>query len=110
MENNIVNIKLKNGKDIIGFLREVQDKYVLVENPLDVAIGPEYNGFFAKSYLMFAEGTIVRFNKSDLLLLAKANKKAVQYYEDFYTRVDELEEQENEIVSALNDSQFITKH
>jgi len=83
-------------------------------------VDPEF-GFFAKSYLLLAQGDTARFNKSDLLLLAPENDKAIRYYEEFSGRLDEIQasredfdpeelEDIEDTMRALLESRMSTKH
>lgn len=122
--NDMITLKLKNGADIVGSLVEEHEKYLLVNEPVEMQVDPEY-GFFAKNYLLLAQGNVARFNKDDLLLMAPANEKAVRYYEEFTSRIrdihenvqgsrqdftpEDLEEIE-ETMAAMLESRHVTKH
>jgi hypothetical protein len=121
--NDMITLKLKNGTDIVGQLAEEQEKYLLVFNPVEMHIDQEY-GFFAKSYLMMAEGNTARFNKSDLLLMAQANEKACHFYEEFSGRLDAMQDtnakredfdtegltEDEDMMRIILESKFAVKH
>lgn len=116
----MITLKLKNGSDIVGPLVEEQERHILVSEPVEMQVDPEI-GFFAKSYLLLAKGNVARFDKSDLMLMAPANEKAIQYYEEFVGRIHEMDNQNNttnsddieeveETMEAILESKSVTKH
>lgn len=98
-----INIKLVSGDDIIGVLDYDDDDMVAVMNPIQIEIDPR-EGMFAKSYLMLSEENTCVFYRSDIVHLARANKKACEYYEEFIAKLGKLgEEYEDEEESSFND-------
>ena len=81
-----ITVKLRNGADLIG-IREYQDESVLlIRNPVEIIVDPNY-GFFAKSWHLLFEDDVVNLQYSDILLHGAANKKAIRYYEEFYNQM-----------------------
>ena len=101
MQENIVALKLHNGTDIVGSLLSETDHHVMVDQPVEMQFGPAI-GFYAKSYLLLAEGSAARFRKRDLLLLAPANSTAVEYYDEFRSRLEADEDERQAVAENLD--------
>lgn len=115
---NIVNVKLKNGTDILSILQSDQETFVLLENPVQIEADPE-NGFYAKSWLLLSENNIVTVSKSDIFYIHQASDKAIGYYESFLERMsykksedseEEFTNELEEIFGAMLESRESTKH
>ena len=101
--SEVVNVKLKNGDDIIGIIRNDEKDFIVLENPVQIGTDPEF-GVYGISWLMFSTEDIVSFDKSDIFYLHSANDKSIGYYEEF---VDTLYKKEVDVNS--NNSKFSTE-
>ncbi len=115
---NIVNVKLKNGTDILSILQSDQELFVLLENPVQIETDPEH-GFYAKSWLLLSEVNVVTVSKSDVFYIHEASDKAIGYYESFLERMaykkpedseEEFTNELEEIFGAMLESKESTKH
>ena len=115
---HIVNVKLKNGADIISILQSDQELFVFLENPVQIEADPE-NGFYAKSWLLLSENNVVAVSKLDIFYVHDASDKAIGYYENFLERmphkkhdnnVEEFTNELEDIFNAMLESNESTKH
>jgi hypothetical protein len=115
---DIVNVKLKNGADLVGILTKHEDKFVVMENPVEIHADPNH-GFFAKSWLLFSEESLVTLDRSDIFYVQVANEKAIGYYEDFLDKVssdkkivtdDDFTSELEEVFTAMLESRATIKH
>lgn len=97
----LVHIKMRNGEDLLGYLSSKDDATIEVITPVSIAIDPSL-GMFARSWLMFSEGNTVRISKTDYIFFNIANKKAIDYYEEFLHSMNEREER----IRLSEDSEF----
>ena len=100
-----VNVKLLSGDDIVGVLEYDNEDVVQISNPIQIDIDP-VEGMFARSYLLLSEENTVVFYRSDIVHLARANKKACEYYDEFVTQLGKLSpsfelEEDNEDLEDL---------
>ena len=115
---DIVNVKLKNGSDLVGVLSKQEDKFVIMENPVEIHADPQY-GFYAKSWLLLSEESLVTLDRSDIFYVQTANDKAISYYEEFLDKVssdrksmsdDEFTHELEEVFTAMLESRSTIKH
>ena len=97
----LVHIKMRNGEDLLGYLASTDEIYIEVITPVSIAIDPSL-GMFARSWLMFSECNSVKISKTDYIFFNTANKKAVEYYEEFIHSMNEREER----IKLSEDSEF----
>jgi hypothetical protein len=97
----IVNVKLKNGNDILGILNTDEDKFVIVENPIQIEADPQ-NGFYAKSWLLLSDENNVTLDKKDIFYVHSASEKSIGYYENFIERIS-FQKQEDDFTTELED-------
>lgn len=90
-----VNIKLKNGDDLIAIFIDHADDTLTVENPVQIQVHPEH-GFFAKSWLLLSRSNFVTLDKKDIIFYDDASDKAIRYYEDFMRKLG-ISARENEM-------------
>ena len=83
---DIVNVKLKNGDNIVAVLHAEETKFVILENPVQIEADPEH-GFYARSWLLLSEEDVVTLDKSDIFYVHPASEKSIGYYEDFLEKV-----------------------
>ena len=96
-----VNIKLKNGEDLIAIFVNQGDDTLTVENPIQIQVDPEH-GFFAKSWLLLARSNFVTLDKKDIIFYDDASDKAIRYYEDFMQRLGVSAREEEEIDDLMS--------
>lgn len=108
-----VNIKLKNGDDLIAIFVNQEDGVLTIENPIQIEVHPEY-GFFAKSWLLLARSNFVTLDDSDIIFYDEASDKAISYYEDFVSKLnmhDEKDREENlSVESLLSNTEDLSDH
>lgn len=118
--SEVVNVKLKNGDDIIAILRNDEKDFIVLENPIHIGTDPEF-GVYGISWLMFSNDDIVSFDKSDIYYLHSANDKSIGYYEEFVATLYKKEVSDNsknsqfsteleDIFNAIMQSKNHTKH
>jgi hypothetical protein len=115
---NIVNLKLKNGSDLIAILTKDEDKFVVVDNPVEIQTDPTH-GFYAKSWLLFSDESLVTLDRSDIFYIQTANEKAIGYYEDFIDKVsadksvvtdEDFTSDLEDVFTAMMESRTTVKH
>jgi hypothetical protein len=103
----VVNVKLKNGDDI-----------VILENPVQIEADPEH-GFFARSWLLLSDEDFVTLDKQDLFYIHNASDKSIGYYEDFVEKVtskkgvvtdEDFTTDLEDVFNAIMDSRSAVKH
>lgn len=110
-----INVKLANGHDIIGVLDYDNEEIVAVSNPIQIDIHPQ-EGMFARSYLLLSEENTIVFYRAEIMHIAKANKKACEYYEEFVRRLSSAQEEKEvsedleEMFTSMIESKVSTKH
>ena len=87
----LVHIKMRNGEDLLGYLASKDEITIEVVTPISIIIDPSL-GMFAKSWLMFSEVNSVKISNTDYIFFNLANKRAVDYYEEFLHSMNEKEE------------------
>ena len=97
----IVNLKLKNGDDILGVLNTHEEQFVVVDNPIQIEANPEH-GFYAKSWLLLSNENRVSFDKSDIFYVHEASEKSIGYYENFIERIS-FSNRDEEFTTELED-------
>jgi hypothetical protein len=103
----LVHIKMRNGEDLLGYLASKDDLNIEVITPISIIIDPSL-GMFAKSWLMFSEVNAVKISKNDYICFNLANKKAIDYYEEFLHSMNEKEQrsklsEDSEFTNELED-------
>jgi hypothetical protein len=99
--SEFVNIKLKNGEDLIAIFVNQENDTLTVENPIQIQVDPEL-GFFAKSWLLLARSNFVTLDKKDIIFYDDASDKAIRYYEDFMQRLGvSAQEEDDEDIDDL---------
>ena len=82
----VVNVKLKNGDDLVAILISDEDMFVVLANPVQIEADP-YHGFFARSWLLLSDKNFVTVDKEDLFYVHNASDKSIGYYESFVEKV-----------------------
>lgn len=114
------NVKLMSGDDIVGVLEYDDDDHIQISNPIAIDIDP-VEGAFARSYLMLSEENTVVFYRSDIVHLARANKKACEYYDAFVKQLSigeyedtdpdsEFYEEVEDVFTSMLEAKASTKH
>jgi len=99
----LVTLKLTDGSDIVGELLDLRDDLIIVGNPIDMHIDPEY-GFFAKSYMLLIEGNEAQFNTKDLFMWGSSSPTAIKYYHAFIDRLNESQGSSEDFSSEEEDN------
>lgn len=105
-------LKLQNGTEIIGNVKEEQDTKIVIEDPLQInyrlAASQPMPTVSISRYMPFASEQVISFNKHDLLHVMEPKKAMAEYYtnalHNYKAVIDENVEQE-----LINASQS-TKH
>lgn len=89
----IINIKLKNGCDLIGQAESIETiKHTQqISNPLKIEISPEY-GLAMTLYAAFAKDATVTIPRSEFVYVAEASDVAVEKYTSVMSGKDTDEE------------------
>lgn len=114
---NLVNVKLRNGADLIGYLAKTDSYSIEVQSPISVEVSPQF-GVFASNWLMFSEKTSVILQNHDFIYCTEASKRAIEYYEQFTHRhaesydskYDSHDETHDKLVAALEAAAVKYKH
>lgn len=109
-----ITAKTKSGIDIVGVLLEDSGNHVIVENPLEITVDP-HEGMYAKSFLLLSEQNSVLLKKEDLFYVQFANVKAIEYYEEFRSKIrgnisDSNSSDLEEIFETLLEAKSSIKH
>ena len=116
--SQVVNVKLKNGDDIVAILHSDEDEFVILENPVQIEADPEH-GFFARSWLLLSDEDFVTLDKQDLFYIHNASDKSIGYYEDFVEKVtskkgvvtdEDFTTDLEDVFNAIMDSRSAVKH
>ena len=114
----IVNVKLKNGDDLVAILISDEDMFVVLANPVQIEADP-YHGFFARSWLLLSDKNFVTVDKEDLFYVHNASDKSIGYYEDFVEKVtskkgvvtdEDFTTDLEDVFNAIMDSRSAVKH
>ena len=102
-----VNVKMRNGDDLIAVLTHDAEDTITIHNPVKIEIDP-INGFFAKSWLLFAKSNAVTLDKGDILFYDDASERGIECYEEFMERISKstdsiFEDTDLEPTSELED-------
>lgn len=96
----IVNVKLKNGDDIVAILHADEDEFIVLENPVQIEADPDY-GFYARSWLLLSDEEFVSVDRADIFYVHTANDKSIGYYEDFIEKISSRK-------GVMTDEEFTT--
>jgi hypothetical protein len=86
----IYALKLKTGIDLIGEFVYSDENVVILKNPIELNINPEY-GIFAKQWNNFIETEVIGIYHVDTYFVSKANKRASDYYSAYLQSQVEIE-------------------
>ena len=81
-----VNIKLKNGEDLVGIMESDYQDHIIVNNPIVMCID-NVHGFYAKSWLLLSKENTATIFKENIMFYGEANDKAIHYYEEFVRQI-----------------------
>lgn len=92
----IINIKMKNGADLIGHAEHIENvKHVQeIQNPLRIVVTE--NGLSLTMYAAFAKDGIITIPRSDFVYVAEASEVAVEKYEQVLSNIDGDYDEEDE--------------
>lgn len=96
----LINIKLKNSEDLVGYISEETAEWVDILDPVSFGLDP-HNGVFVKSWTLFSILDIVRIDKKDISFMSQANDEAESYYNQY---MDKLNSKSNSLQSESYDS------
>lgn len=114
----LINIKLKNSEDIVGYISEETPEWVDVLDPVSFDLDP-HNGVYVKSWTLFSVLDIVRIDKKDISFMSQANDEAEMYYNQYMDKLNSRnnpptnESYDNDletIFSAMLESRKSIKH
>lgn len=90
MNRELKYIKLKNKEELFAYIEEDDSRRrgVKLIAPLVLFFDPTV-GLVAKYWITFSDDRDAYVNDDDILVIAKANQKSVDYYEEFMRRMEE---------------------
>lgn len=100
---DIMNIKLKNGEDLIAQLVEDHLNTLSVKLKAPVKLVSELNtGIYAKNWMFYSNTDEVEIQKTDIFFITNANEDSIEWYIDYVTKNDMLLDSESDIDSLEN--------
>ncbi len=112
-----MNIKLKNGEDLIAQLVEDHTNAISVKLKAPVKLISELNtGLYAKNWMFHSNEDEVEIQKTDIFFITHANEDSVEWYIEYVKKNDisleidsDIDSLEN-IFSAMIESKTSIKH
>lgn len=117
------HVKMRNREDLLCYVEgKPETGFLRISHPLCIEVTPD-SGMFAKNWMMFTDGDSVNVPVSSIMYIGDANEKAIQYYDDFFTKLQSspnydddadfapnvLDEYE-ELFQAMMESKKVIKH
>lgn len=100
---DIMNIKLKNGEDLIAQLVEDHLNAQSVKLKAPVKLVSELNtGIYAKNWMFYSNDDEVEIQKSDIFFITSANDESMEWYISYMTKNDMSLDSESDIDSLEN--------
>ena len=114
---DIMNVKLKNGEDLIAQLVEDHTNTLSVKLKLPVKLVSELNtGIYAKNWMFYSDIDEVEIQKTDIFFITHANEESIEWYVNYVRKNDisldaesDIDSLEN-IFSAMIESKTSIKH
>ena len=114
---DIMNVKLKNGEDLIAQLVEDHTNTLSVKLKLPVKLVSELNtGIYAKNWMFYSDIDEVEIQKTDIFFINHANEESIEWYVNYVRKNDisldaesDIDSLEN-IFSAMIESKTSIKH
>jgi hypothetical protein len=100
---DIMNIKLKNGEDLIAQLVEDHTNTPFIRLKAPIKLISELNtGIYAKNWMYYSSEDEVVLQKVDIFFITIANDDSVEWYVDYVTKNDMSLDMESDIDSLEN--------
>ena len=114
---DIMNIKLKNGEDLIAQLMEDHTNLQSIKLKAPVKLVSELNtGIYAKNWMFYSDSDEVEIQKVDIFFITNANEESIEWYVSYMAKNDmsfdldsDIDSLEN-IFSAMIESKTSIKH
>lgn len=114
---DIINIKLKNGEDLIAQLMEDHTNHSSVKLKTPIKLVSELDtGIYAKNWMFYANDDEVEIQKTDIFFITHANDESIEWYIGYIKSNDipldmesDIDSLEN-IFSAMIESKTSIKH
>lgn len=112
---NIMNVKLKNGEDLIAQLMEDHTNISSIKLKAPVKLVSELNtGIYAKNWMFYSNSDEVEIQKTDIFFITVANEESIEWYVGYMAKndidsnsdIDSLES----IFNAMIESKTSIKH
>ena len=100
---DIMNVKLKNGEDLIAQLVEDHTNTLSVKLKLPVKLVSELNtGIYAKNWMFYSDIDEVEIQKTDIFFITHANEESIEWYVNYVRKNDISLDAESDIDSLEN--------
>ena len=114
---DIMNVKLKNGEDLIAQLMEDHTNNISVKLKAPVKLVSELNtGVYAKNWMFYSDIDEVEIQKTDIFFITYASEESIEWYVNYVRKNDisldaetDIDSLEN-IFSAMIESKTSIKH
>ena len=112
---NILNVKLKNGEDLIAQLMEDHTNTSSIKLKAPVKLVSELNtGIYAKNWMFYSDSDEVEIQKTDIFFITVANEESMEWYIAYMAKNDidsesDIDSLEN-IFNAMIESKTSIKH
>jgi hypothetical protein len=114
---NILNVKLKNGEDLIAQLVEDHTNTLSIKLKAPVKLVSELNtGIYAKNWMFYSDSDEVEIQKTDIFFITVANEESIEWYVAYMAKNDMYSDSESDIDSlesifnAMVESKTSIKH
>ena len=86
---NILNVKLKNGEDLIAQLMEDHTNTSSIKLKAPVKLVSELNtGIYAKNWMFYSDSDEVEIQKTDIFFITVANEESMEWYIAYMAKND----------------------
>lgn len=114
------HVKMRNREDLLCYVEgKPETGFLKVKHPLCIEVTHD-SGMFAKNWMMFTEGDTVNIPTSSILFIGNANEKAIEYYDDFFKKMESMTDDDDfprdaldeyeEMFQAMLESKKVIKH
>jgi hypothetical protein len=112
-----MNVKLKNGEDLIAQLMEDHTNASSIKLKAPVKLVSELNtGIYAKNWMFYSDSDEVEIQKTDIFFITVANEESIEWYVAYISKNDIYSDSESDIDSlesifnAIVESKTSIKH
>jgi hypothetical protein len=112
-----MNVKLKNGEDLIAQLMEdhTNTSYIKLKEPVKL-ISDINIGIYAKNWMFYSKSNSITLEKTDIFFINDASEESIEWYMDYLSKKESFDESDDSIddletmFNALKDSKNSIKH